>query len=97
MSDALYIAITQRVWGNVISGVAYWRLGRAVFKHIMFKRCETVIDGPVHFARSIVLKDTNQFIGNHVGWLGIYIIHNTIQASKIYIYIYTYINKCELV
>ena len=25
--------------------------------------------------------DTNQFIGNHVGWIGIYIIHNTIQAS----------------
>ena len=27
------------------------------------------------------LQDTNQFIGYHVGWIGIYIIHNTIQAS----------------
>ena len=27
------------------------------------------------------IQDTNQFIGNHVGWIGIYIIHNTIQAS----------------
>ena len=25
--------------------------------------------------------DTNQCIGNHVDWIGIYIIHNTIQAS----------------
>ena len=27
------------------------------------------------------IQDTNQFIGNHVGWIVIYIIHNTIQAS----------------
>ena len=35
----------------------------------------------------------NFFIGNHVGWIGIYIIHNTIQASykKKYIYIYIHI------
>ena len=27
------------------------------------------------------IQDTHQFIGNHVGWIVIYIIHNTIQAS----------------
>ena len=26
------------------------------------------------------IQDTNQFIGNLVGWIVIYIIHNTIQA-----------------
>ena len=31
--------------------------------------------------RSNKIQDINQFIGNHVGWIGIYIIHNTIQAS----------------
>ena len=26
------------------------------------------------------IQDTNQFIGNLVGWIVIYIIHNTMQA-----------------
>ena len=28
------------------------------------------------------IQDTNQFIGNLVGWIVIYIIHNTMQASN---------------
>ena len=27
------------------------------------------------------IQDTDQFIGNHVGWIGIHIIKNTIQES----------------
>ena len=42
---------------------------------------------------TVKIQDTNQFIGNHVGWIVIYIIHNTIQASsKIYIHILTSLN-----
>ena len=48
------------------------------------KRSERILCSPTNellVKEGQVCLDTNQFIGNHVGWIVIYIIHNTIQAS----------------
>ena len=68
--------------------------GPAAFMDVlrMMKQCSEVKNNVLRSARLSIhsqwrafrdnkIQDTNQFIGNHVGWIVIYIIHNTIQAS----------------
>ena len=39
-----------------------------------------ILSNGVIYRPTYKIQDTNQFIGNLVGWIGIYIIHKTIQA-----------------